>query len=213
MARRDWARGSRGGLGGLVAGGFFLLSVVRAQAHTNFPGLGEFASGFLHPLTTPLHLLVLLPLGLSLGQHAPLRIQGPAAVFAAGAAAGLLVTVIDPLGGFYPPWLIAVGLGVGAGVALGVPLPAWVRLGTCAVAALMLGLDSGVEAATPAVATAKILAATWVSLVLCVVNAAFYASLLPEVRWVRIGVRVLGSWIVAIAMLMLAFALRRGERG
>ena len=55
----------------------------------------------------------------------------------------------------------------------------------------------------------KILFATWVSLVLFVVNAAFYVSLLPRLQWVQTGIRVAGSWIVAIALLMLAFALRR----
>lgn len=209
MERRKRPPGRKGWLIAWVTGCSLLLPTARAQAHTTFPGLGEFASGFLHPLTTPLHVLVLLALGLWLGQHAPLRIKGPAAVFAAFAALGLSATVIYHVGGFYPPWLIAVGLGVGAGVAIGVPTLSWVKLSACGIAALMLGLDSGVEGGTPAAATAKILAATWVSLVLCVVNVAFYVSLLPEVRWVRIGVRVVGSWIVAIAMLMLAFALRR----
>ena len=36
----------------------------RWLAHTTFPGLGEYGSGFLHPFTTPAHLLVLLALGL-----------------------------------------------------------------------------------------------------------------------------------------------------
>lgn len=185
-----------------------LLMPSVASAHSTFPGLGEYASGFLHPLTTPPHGLVLLALGLSLGQRAPLRIGEPAALFAVAAAAGLLLTAITHFGGVQPAWLIAVGLCVGVGVAVGAPVPFWVKLGACGVAALLLGLDSGVEAGTPGASVAKILSATWASLVLCLVNAAFYVSLLPPVRWIQIGVRVLGSWIVAIALLMLAFALR-----
>ncbi len=183
---------------------------VRMQAHTTFPGLGEYASGFLHPLTTPPHGLVLLALGLWLGQQPPLRIKEPAAVFAAGAAAGLWWTAVAHPGAVPPPWLlVAVGLCIGAGVAVGAPIYFWVKLGFCGVAALLLGLDSGVDAGTPGTSAAKILAATWVSLVLCMVNAAFYVSLLPAVRPVQVGVRIVGSWIVAIAFLLLAFALRR----
>ena len=44
---------------------------------------------------------------------------------------------------------------------------------------------------------------------LCVVNAAFFVSLLPSLPWARTGWRIIASWIVAIALMMLAFALRR----
>ena len=174
-----------------------------------FPGMGEYASGFLHPLTTPPHLLVLLALGLWLGQDVPLRIKQPSLVFGAAALVGLGLTVVGHVGGVSPTILIALGLGLGAFVALAVPLPFWVKLAACGVAALVLGLDSGVDAGTPGAATAKLLASTWISLVLCTVNVAFYVSRLPPVRWVQTGVRVVGSWIVAIALLLLAFALRR----
>ncbi len=193
-----------------LAGGLcVLLTPAQAQAHTTFPGLGEFASGFLHPLTTPPHLLVLLALGLWLGQSVPLRVKQPALVFGAMAALGLALTVMGRIGGVYPPIQVAVGLCLGAFVALAVPFPCWLKLVACGVTALVLGLDSGVEAGTTGVATGKVLTATWVSLVLCTVNVAFYVSLLPRVRWVQTGVRVVGSWIVAIAFLLLAFALRR----
>ena len=88
-------------------------------------------------------------------------------------------------------------------------LPPWLLLAACAAVALAVGLDSGVDAGTPGAAAAKILLATWASLVLFVVNVALYVSLLPKLRWLQTGTRIAGSWIVAIALLMLAFALRR----
>lgn len=181
----------------------------RLLAHTTFPGLGEYASGFLHPFTTPAHGLVLLALGLWLGQRAPLRIKEPAAVFAAVAALGLVLTATTHSGALHPAVLIGIGLWIGACVATAVPVPLWVKLVVCGVAALALGLDSGVDPGTPPSSAVKILPATWVGLVLCVVNAAFYVSLLPAARPAQIGVRIAGSWIVAIAVLLLAFALRR----
>ncbi len=202
MTRKSWRLAALGL-------GFFLVPAARVDAHTTFQGMGEFASGFLHPLTTPPHLLVLLALGIWLGQHQPLRLQEPAAAFGTGSALGLLVTTTGRLAGVPPPLLIVLGLGVGAAVALDRPVPPPARWLACAIAGLVLGLDSGMDAGTPGVAVAKTLSATWVSLLLCVVNVAFYVSRLPGFQWVRIGLRVAGSWIVAVALLMLAFALRR----
>ncbi len=188
---------------------WLLSPAARVQAHTTFPGLGEYTSGFLHPLTTVPHLLVLLAIGLWLGQTRPLRIKEPAALVALAAAVGLLLTVPWHVGAMPQALPIALALLIGAGVAAEAPVPSWLKTGVCGLAVLFLGLDSGVEASFPPSSVAKILAATWASLVLCVVNAAFYVSLLPPIRPAQIGIRVAGSWIVAIAFLLLAFSLRR----
>ncbi len=77
----------------------FLLLPTQAQAHTPIKGLGGFASGFLHPFFTPPHLLVLLALGVLLGQRPPLRLRRPVMIFAALAAVGLTVTATGALAG------------------------------------------------------------------------------------------------------------------
>ena len=43
------------------------------------------------------------------------------------------------------------------------------------------------------------------------VSFAYYISMAAETGklWLRIGIRVAGSWIVAITLLILAFALRK----
>ena len=201
-------RGSWWSLAGL---GLFCLSLpTKAQAHTPIPGMGEVGSGLLHPLLTPSHLLVLLALGFLLGQQRPLRLGLPMAVFAVAAAVGLLVTATGLITGVLTPPLMLIALPAGGLVALALPLPFMVRLSICGVAALVLGLDSGVDAGLTRFAAGKTLTANWVSLCLCVVNIAFYISLLPPLQWVQTGVRIVGSWLVAIALLMLAFALKRG---
>ena len=187
----------------------FLLQPTSAEAHTAIKGAGEFVSGFLHPFLTPTHLLVLLSLGLLLGQRLPLRLQWPLAVFASFAAVGLSTTAAHVVAGVPQPVLIALGLCVGGLVVLAVPLPTWVRLVACAVAGLVLGLDSGADPGIKGVVAARMLLATWVSLLFCVGDIAFYSARLPPYRWVQTGIRVVGSWIVAIALLMLAFSLRR----
>ena len=193
-----------------VAALWSIAAPVTVQAHTPIQGLGEIASGLLHPLLTPPHLLVLLALGCLLGQQRPFRLGLPVACFAVGAAAGLVLTTTGAVTGVLTPGLMLLALPLGVLVALALPLPLPVRLGSCAAAALVLGLDSGVGPGTPAIPAAKTLAATWISLQLCVVNVAFYVSLLPPQRWVQTGVRIVGSWLVAISLLMLAFSLRKG---
>ena len=193
----------------MVAGLILLALPARAQAHAAVQGMGEFVGGFLHPLLTPAHLLVLVSLGLLFGQERPLRLRRPMSVFAFCAALGLVATGVGAVGGVPQTFLIVIGLFVGGLVALAVPLPSWVRMAAGAAAGLALGMDSGVDPGTASMATAKTLFATWASLCVWVVNLAFYSARLPTYQWVQIGVRVAGSWIVAIAFMMLAFTLRR----
>ena len=192
-----------------ASGAISLLLLGSAEAHTPIKGAGEFASGFFHPFLTPTHLLVLLSLGLLLGQRLPLRLQSPVGGFAAFAAVGLVLTTAHVVPGVYQPILITIGLCASGLVALAAAVPPWVRLTACAVAGFALGLDSGVDAGTTGAAMATTLIATWMSLIVCVTDIAFYSSLMPPYQWVRTGIRVVGSWSVAIALLMLAFAFKR----
>ena len=192
-----------------AAGAILLIFPGSAEAHTPIKGVGEFANGFFHPFLTSTHLLVLLSLGLLLGQRQPLRLQSPIGFFAMSAAVGLSLTTAHIVPGVYQPILITLGLCAGGLVALAASLPPWVRLIACAAAGFALGLDSGVDSGATGTATATTLAATWISLLVCVIDIAFYSSLIPPYKWVLTGVRVVGSWIVAIALLMLAFALKR----
>jgi hypothetical protein len=65
------------------------------------------------------------------------------------------------------------------------------------------------DAAVTPWAVAKTLFGTWISFIVWIVDIAYYVSLLPPRKWMQIGARVAGSWIVAISFLVLAFALRR----
>ena len=38
-------------------------------------------------------------------------------------------------------------------------------------------------------------------------DVAYYTSLATRNHWPKVGVRILGSWIIAISLLMLAFSL------
>lgn len=177
-------------------------------AHAVVQGMDEFLVGALHPLFTPVHLLVLAGLGLLLGQAAAGQLAG-AGIFCLGAATGLAAAVLGTGGGAPAPGLIGLGLALGALVAAALPWPAWVRWTAAAGAGLALGWDSAPEASANGWALAKAALGAWAGLTLTVLNIAHYSARLPGARWVQTGVRVVGSWIVAIGILMLAFALRR----
>ena len=187
---------------------FWLLVPAASHAHGSIQVMGAFSGGLIHPLITPTHLLILLGLGLWLGQQAPLRLRTPMLVFMPFSAAGLLVTTRLAMPQAWQPVLIGMALCIALLVALSARLPDWMRAPMFAATALAIGLDSGVDAGPSSADIAITLLATWFSLNLCLVNFSYYVSLCPQRRWVQIAIRVAGSWIAAICLLVLAFALK-----
>jgi urease accessory protein len=187
-----------------------LLFVIpaTAEAHTAISGAGDFFSGVLHPFTTPQHLLVLLGLGLIVGQHPPLNFKASLAVFIPVSALALLLTTTGMVKMVYPPIMISIALIAGVMVALEKSPPAFARGVVFAMAGLAIGLDSAVETGT-APAIAKTLLGTWVGLILAVADIAFYVSFFTKYKWQKVGIRVAGSWITAASLMILAFAFRR----
>jgi hydrogenase/urease accessory protein HupE len=185
-----------------------LLAQSSAQAHGASAGMAGFGGGLIHPLITPAHLLLLLALGLWLGQQRPLTLRLPALAFVPGAAIGLLVTTRFTLPPAWQAVLLCMALVAALMLATSTRLPSWATLPLFAGAGLALGLDSGVDSADSPTALAITLLATWLGLGLCLVNFAYYTSLLSQRKWVQIGVRVAGSWLAAICLLVLAFAFK-----
>lgn len=186
----------------------FLVLPSTAHAHLTVEGAGEIASGALHPLMTPAHVMIVLGLGLLLGQQVPLDLKMPMAVLACVSAAALALTATGRITGVYQPVLIVIALCPAAFVALEKRPPRAVMAALCAAAAAGVGLDSGVENAGAAVMV-KSLLGTWISLNLVAGYLAICVSNGAGKTWARVGIRVLGSWIIAIAFLMLAFSLKR----
>lgn len=187
-----------------------VLALLRLPAaHMTAPGMNAFSAGLLHPWMTPTHVILLLALGLWLGQHVPLRLGLPAKVFAPAAALALALSATKWIPAVPSFILVSIALVISAVIALEARLPSSVRGILLAAAAIAIGLDSGPETAK-AFDTFSTLAGTWVSLGLGLVNIAYYVSLAAgrQQKWISIGIRVAGSWIFAISLLMVAFALR-----
>ncbi|MEO8614143.1 MAG: HupE/UreJ family protein [Luteolibacter sp.] len=185
-----------------------LLLQSNAHAHLTVEGAGEVGSGALHPLMTPAHVLILLGLGLMLGQRVPLDLKTPLQVLAPASAIALLATTTGKIAGVYPPILIGTAMGIAVLVALEMKIPALVCRVICAIAAVGIGLDSGLETGT-AIVVGKTLAGTWISMNIAAAYIAICASHGAEKPWAKTGIRVIGSWIIAISLLVLAFSLRK----
>src|SRR5262245_8209014 len=168
--------------------------------------------GLLLPLMLPAHALALLAFGLLIGQQRTSSRLLALATFVAGLAGGLAAIALavgqTPAGDV----LLAAACLAGLLVAIGRPPPALACVLLAAVAGMALGLDSPPEAISIAVATIMLIGtALGASLALAIVVAG--ASYVGAQKWAapRIGMRVLGSWIAASALLVLALRFARGQ--
>jgi len=141
-----------------------------------------------------------------LGQQGRARL--PLMAFAAALAAGLAAIAFavgqTPAGNVV---LLAAAL-IGILVALAMPLPLAVSTAFAAVTGAALGLDSPPQAISLAAATMTLIGT---GIGACCALAIAVIAVRPLRRgWQRIGMRIVGSWIAASAILVLALRYARG---
>lgn len=169
--------------------------------------LSGFLNGLLHPVLTPTHALALFGLGLLVGQQPKGKRWSSVWLFMFALAVALLALALAV--GETPANDVLLGAvalaGVLAAAALRLPL---VVLGPIAlVIGAAIGLDSPPEVISLEEAVAMLIGTgLGASIALMLVIAG--ASRL-EREWQRIGVRVLGSWTAASALLAIAVRLTR----
>ena len=206
MFSKDAWRRSRGWLG--PAALCLLASSSGVHAHSSLQDWGHFASGLVHPVTTPVHVLIIAGLGLLAGGRVPLNLKVPMTVFACLSALALLIASGGRIANVYPPLMMCMALFAGALLALEKRLS---TMGLCVlfgVAAVLVGLDSGAEAGSTS-AVFKTLLGTWIALGVLVFDIAVWVSMAGEAKWLKVALRIVGSWIVAVSLLILAFFFRK----
>lgn len=175
-----------------------------ALAHAPINGLGSFYNGLLHPLLAPSHLLILLGLGLLLGQHAPpVSRWGWGAfvtAFWSGLAAGQLLAAPVPAAA-----LLAVALTAGLLVSLSRSPGSLLLVVLAAAGGLGIGLDTAPESVEWRDGAPGLAGAALGGVVLLSYAGGLAAQ--PRREWHRVGVRVAGSWTAASAAIVLTFAL------
>jgi urease accessory protein len=189
---------------GVVAASLAWCDSASAQT---IDGLGGFYGGLLHPVLTPTHGLALLGLGLLIGQQPAGKRRLPQLLFVLALAGGLLALGLavgeTPAGAAL---LVGVALS-GALVAAAFRLPLSV-LGPLALAiGAAIGLDSPPEVVSFQEGVLMLIGTG--------LGAAIGLGLVVEAAarmgrdWQRIGVRVLGSWTAASALLAIAVRFAR----
>jgi hydrogenase/urease accessory protein HupE len=163
--------------------------------------------GLLHPLSVPAHVLALLAIGLLIGRRSERLIL--LAAFVAGLAAGLGALALAVATTSAANILLAATTLSALLVALAYQVPALVSVLLVAIAGIALGLDSPPEAISLPVAAAMLIG-TGIGASFAVAVVAAGASRLGR-PWQQIGVRILGSWIAASAILVLALRFARGQ--
>jgi urease accessory protein len=184
-----------------------LIAAPSAHAHLMNTGLGPFSDGLAHLMVTPEDLLPVIALALLAGLRGPRF--GRAVVFALpvswllGSAVGLLL--VPPITLPVAETIVTIGLGVL--LATDCPLPlVWVA-GLAVLLGLLHGVLNGSE--LPKASSSSQISATGVAIALFIavsLSAGQAASM--RVPWTRVAVRVAGSWIAAIGLLMLGWAVR-----
>jgi urease accessory protein len=178
-----------------------------AAAHAVVEGLGSVQAGLLHPFLTPAHALALVALGLSVGQQMRRRRKTLIILFAVAliAAVGAIAAAFAFTEG--TNLLLAAALVTGLLTVLARQLPFWV-LGFLTVAvAVGIPFDSvpqEIRAQPTLLSLAGTILGAWLVVTVIGTSAAE-----PRREWMRIGVRILGSWTAASALLVLALRLTR----
>ena len=166
--------------------------------------LSAFTDGLLNPILVPAHVLALVALGLFIGQR-----QGRGLtllIFAAGLASGLVAIALAV--GQTPArnLLLAAAALLGVLVAAARVLPPPIGWLLAGIVGAVLALDSPPRALTIAEGNATLIGTALGAGAILAAVAALAAH--AKQGWLGLGIRILGSWMAASAIFVLAVLLK-----
>lgn len=165
-------------------------------------GAESFVRGLLHPVVTPAHLISLLGLGLVAGRDVLWAQSRIIAAFAVGLTGGLGAIAWGFGETSANDVLVAVAALCGLAAATGVLMPVWFAVPAALVSGVAVGLDSPPDVISLGEAVLMLIG-TACGAVAALAAIAVAASALSRL-WHGVATRVAGSWIAAIAILVLA---------
>lgn len=194
---------------GLMLLGLMLLGLVLtaqpALAHPVPLGVPGFFGGLLHPAFVPAHLMAALGLGILIGQQAWGR--AAPATFMVSLIAALAVLTSGVVPRFAGEAVLLLALTSGALAALARPLPEGAGCALAALTGIAIGLDSPPEVVVVRQAHLMLIGTAFGGGLLLIMIVEIASRLTHP--WQRIAARILGSWIAASAVLVLAFLVAR----
>lgn len=169
-----------------------------------------FMEGFLHPLQTPSHLIVLLGLGVLLGQQGKTHLVKNWLAFIVAIMIGFVLNRFFTLTYNYELILLGLTLVIGLLLVIRRDYPVMIMLALTVVTSMTIGLDSS-PVMIPGMGTTTVF--NWLSgaaiSIYLTVSGVLLLSLLFRDLWQGIVLRVLGSWIATSAIIVLTFSFAK----
>ena len=194
------------GLAGLALALPVLLPIEEACAHPAFAGATGFYGGLVHPLFVPTHAIAILSLGMLIGQQAPHWRWPLLLTYAAGLGVGFAAMVSAFAPRFSTEALLAATAIVGGLVALARGVP-WLT----GILALGVGIALALDSSPGGISVREanvIIVGTFCGAVILLGVLLEVAAILRR-EWQKLAMRILGSWMGASAILILAWQLAR----
>jgi hydrogenase/urease accessory protein HupE len=185
---------------------FLLFVTPAAYAHSPIEGIDSVYNGMLHPILVPAHILLISAFGLFLGQHGFSHSQPALLAFIVGSVCGLVTAWFDSGFLLNLPLLIAAVVS-----ALLVAINPGFNRALLALCAVLIGLGLGLDSAQETLTGRDKLASLFgsgIAMYFILLYPMALANHFNNKNWQRIGIRIIGSWIAAIATLLAAFALK-----
>ena len=184
-----------------------LLPIEEAYAHPAFAGATGFSGGLLHPLLVPTHAIAILSLGLLVGQQMPHWRWPMALAYAAGLGIGFAAMISAVAPRFSAEALLTATAILGALVALARAVP-WL---TACILALAVGIALALDSSPGGISVQQanvIIAGTFCG-ALILLWVILEVVVIFRREWQKLGMRILGSWIAASAVLVLTWQVAR----
>lgn len=182
-----------------------LLAIPRLGfAHSPIEGIDTFYGGLLHPVFVPAHLLLLLAVGLFIGQRGVKDNQSAVLVYLVAVAVGL-ITAWFSIGSEIEMLVLGAAASIGMLIAVSpVVNRYWCAL-IAASAGLLLGMDSAQDALSGKEKLVSLLG-SGLGLYLLFLYPMALADIFNKKPWQITGIRIIGSWIAASSLLVLALS-------
>ncbi len=176
------------------------LAPLPAFAHP-MQGVGDFYAGMLHPVITIETVLPLVALSLLAGQQRRETAIHLLAAFPASLIAGALLATLGNAPSYLGVVQLVLTAGFGILVAFAGRVPSWLLILLGAVLGVSVGWANAAEFVGQASRFRFIAGLAVIGLLLLVYGNGLVRNL--KLEWTQIAVRVVGSWIAAVSILVL----------
>jgi urease accessory protein len=181
---------------------FLVIGLLSSAAFAHpMKGVGDFYAGMLHPLITIETLLPLLGISLLAGQQSRETAIKMLAAFPAALALGSALILFRPLPARLATLELLITASLGLLIALGRRIPDWIPIALSVLIGLSIGWSNSVEITGDVSAVRFVAGLAIVGLLITTYGIGLVRRL--KLEWMQIAVRVVGSWLAAVGILVL----------